>query len=554
MAKRKASEAYGTGEPSNNNKYNEPKCKGCGSMNIIASSGDEYCGDCGAVLESIILTTGYSYESEHTTEGTQYVRVSRRMNRDDAASVRLHNRWNQEMIRQATARLTGVCRQLGMPLGVEKRAEHLFVESSKRLMEAQCDWVFGRRTDVRVAACVYMAGLESGRPVTLVDVAGAVQTSVYAIGHETKQALALLGIRLPLLDPLLRVEQAVNRVFGGVIKATSSSEQQESIIEQISGGKAKSETSRKFASQLVEFVSSGEEQRVQVIEVSGQVMAFDQLCSRTTGISPNRLVCSAVSMSLEHLYVRAPETEEGVLKRCHREVIFRLVTLFNGAGQHTVLRHVSATQKALIEAGKIVPWLEGIKLTMDNVAVHLEGILFYYKQARSLLFAIREKQTREEGEGEGEGEEEGEEDAQADAGGSKAFESAVSGVVARLSKAPSFARAEERRERRAIIMSECAYKSDTGPVKQRNASSGVAANEAQREVEVIRRLYRAGVDREALLSLPLHTLEHIGEVSSRRGALDDNGRRRLDTETVGAEDMTDDEVLAYMTKFSQNNE
>ncbi|KAJ2868379.1 transcription factor TFIIIB subunit brf1 [Coemansia erecta] len=503
-------------------KYNEPTCRECGSTNVISSSGDEYCGDCGAVLEGVILTNSYSYEAEHTNEGTQYIRRPQHVDPNDASSVRLHNSWSQGMIRQATTQLAGVCRQLEMPSAVERRAEHLFVESSKKMMEAGRDWVFGRRMGVRVAACAYIAGLESGRPVTLVDVAGAAQTSVYAIGHEAKQALAMLGINLPLLDPLLRVEQAVNRVFGGVIKAADSG-QREEIVEQISGGESRGVMARRFGSQLVDFVSGGE-QRTQAIEVSGQVMAFDQLCSLSTGVNPNTLVCSAVSMSLEHLYVSAPHTEEGVLRRSQREVIFRLVALFGGAGQHTVLRHVTATQKALVEAGKTAPWLAGVKLTPGNVAVHLEGILFSYTQARSLLFAIRERRT--------------------DVPGSGEFEAVVSDVVAKLSKTPAFVRSEERRERRARILADCASEAEAGPVRRHAVSGG----DVEREIEVIRRLDRAGIDREALLNLPFHTLEQLGEMSSRSAALDEKGRRRLDTETIGLDDMADDELLAYIGK------
>ncbi|KAJ2553960.1 transcription factor TFIIIB subunit brf1 [Coemansia sp. RSA 1933] len=513
MPKRKALEML----EAKGSKYEEGRCKECRSTNVISSSGDEYCGDCGAVLESVILTTSYSYEAEHGNEGITYVRMPTHVNTDDPASVRLHNKWSRGMIRQATEQLTGACRQLGLPSGVEQRAKYLFVESTKRLMESGCEWVFGRRTGVRVAACVYIAGLESGRPVTLVDVAGAAQTSVYAIGHETKQTLTMLELKLPLLDPLLRVEQAVNRVFGGVLKSEADSQRTE-IADQVSGN---AKGARTFALRLVDFVADGEQRRTQAIEVAGQVLAFDQLCSRATGTNPNTLVCSAVAMSLEHLYVCAAHTEEDMLRRSQREVIFRLVTLFNGAGQHTVLRHVTATQKALIEAGKTAPWLTGIKLTIDTVAVHLEGILFCYEQARALLFAIHEKQNPEASSLEG-------------------FEASVSGVVANLSKAPSFVRSEMRRERRARILE------NAGGSKSVSAAGG---DGLQREIEVIGRLHRAGaVDREALLSMPLHTLEQLGNMCSRGAMLDEEDRRRLDSETVGLDDMDDDEALAYIGK------
>ncbi|KAJ1727649.1 hypothetical protein LPJ72_005835 [Coemansia sp. Benny D160-2] len=96
--------------------------------------------------------------------------------------------------------MAGVRRQLGLQ-GIEKRAEFVFVESSKKIMETGTEWVFGRRSNARLAA----------------------------------------------------------------------------------------------------------------------LMAFDQLCSRGTGVNPNTLVCSAVSMGLEHLYASAPHTSEGMLKRSRRK-------------------------------------------------------------------------------------------------------------------------------------------------------------------------------------------------------------------------------------------
>ncbi|KAJ2513737.1 transcription factor TFIIIB subunit brf1, partial [Coemansia sp. RSA 2049] len=526
MSKRKAVDTCEISSGSKNSRCYEPVCQECGSTNIITGLSDEYCGDCGTVIESVILTTNYSYESEKTTEGQQYVRLPKRVDANDAASVRIHNSWSQDMIRQAVIRLTGICRQLGLQ-GIEKRAEFLFVESSKKMMETGAEWVFGRRSNARLAACVYIAGLESGKPVTLVDVAGAVQVSAYTIGHEAKQALAMLEIRLPLLDPLLRVEQAVNRVFGGVIKATcGNAGEKDAMVEQLSGTGSKSATLRTFALRLMEFVSDSEKHRTRVIEVSGQVMAFDQLCSRSTGVNPNTLVCSAVSMGLEHLYVSAPHTSEGMLKRSHREVIFKLVALFNGAGQHTILRHVSATQKALIEAGKIAPWLSDIKLSMDNVAVHLEGILFSYGQAHALLFAVRETRTQESTID------------KAVLSGSGNFGSAVSDVVAKISKAPSYVRSEARRERRKNILDRYVSDSEVEPAKWSGACN---EDEAQRETRLIWSLYRAGIDREALLSLPLHTLEQIGNESIRSAALNQQDRQRLDTEVVGVDDMAEDE-------------
>ncbi|KAJ2510461.1 hypothetical protein H4217_007858 [Coemansia sp. RSA 1939] len=315
--------------------------------------------------------------------------------------------------------MAGVRRQLGLQ-GIEKRAEFVFVESSKKMIETGAECVFGGRSNARLAA-------------------------------------------LPLLDPLLRVEQAVNRVFGGMIKATcGNAGEKDAMVERLSGTGAK----------------NSERHRTRVIEVLGQVMAFDQLCSRSTGVNPNTLVCSAVSMGLEHLYVSAPHTSEGMLKRSHCKVIFR----------------------------------------------------------QAFLFAVRETRTQEST------------NDKAALSGSAKFESAASDVVAKISKAPSYVWSEAQRERRKNIPDQYVSDSEVEPAKWSGACN---KDEAQRETRLIWSLYRAGIDRKALLSLPLHTLEQIGNESIGSAALNQQDRQRLDTEIVGVDDMAEDEVLAYISTIAK---
>ncbi|KAJ2743386.1 hypothetical protein H4S06_005581, partial [Coemansia sp. BCRC 34490] len=146
---------------------------------------------------------------------------------------------------------------------------------------------------------------------------------------------------------------------------------------------------------LMGFVSDSERHRTRVIEVLGQVMAFDQLCSRGTGVNPNTLVCSAVSMGLEHLYASAPHTSEGMLKRSRRKVIFR----------------------------------------------------------QAFLFAVWKTRTQEST------------NDKAALSGSGNFESAAPDVVAKISKAPLYARSEAQRERRRNILDRYVSDSEVEPAK-----------------------------------------------------------------------------------------
>ncbi|KAJ1872613.1 hypothetical protein LPJ71_011822, partial [Coemansia sp. S17] len=140
-------------------------------------------------------------------------------------------------------------------------------------------------------------------------------------------------MQLPLADPLLRIERAVNRVFGCALKSRTDTEGRQSTVSHIAGT---AKAAQGFPDLLLGFLANNEALRPKLIEVAGQVLAFEQLCSRHAGFNPGTLVCSAVAMGIEHLFVVAPDTEAGSLRRCQQEVICRLVALLNGSGQRTI--------------------------------------------------------------------------------------------------------------------------------------------------------------------------------------------------------------------------
>ncbi|KAJ2631152.1 hypothetical protein GGF44_003988, partial [Coemansia sp. RSA 1694] len=489
-------------------------CPECAGTEIHTGGGEEYCGDCGAVVNSIILTSNHSYDSERQF-GSNYIRLPAHRDNSDPASVRFHSRWSQDMVKQARSSISLACGSLGLS-GLAERAERIFVDCSKRLMSPCLQvkaGVFGRNGLLRAVASVYIAALEANKALSLVDVAAATRLSVFAIGNAAKDVLSLLDMQLPLADPLLRIERAVNRVFGCALKSRTDTEERRNTMSHITGS---AKAALGFPGQLLEFLAANEALRPKLIEVSGQVMAFEQQCSRHAGFNPGTLVCSAVAMGIEHLFVTAPDTEAGMLKRCQREVICRLAAFLNGSGQRTILRHVATLQQELVKASKATPWLAQTAITADTVAVYLAEILFCYEKTRSWLFGLRPEAP-------------------------VAPELEMRSLVADLTNPPSFARAQCTRERRHAILA--ADNNDSATDKRSNCGEEAA----------IKRLHQLGVDHDALLTLPLHTLEDIAPAVVRSRHLQDDRRQQLDAPTVGPEDMSEEEVGEYLRALSGPN-
>ncbi|KAJ2775041.1 hypothetical protein IWQ57_000562 [Coemansia nantahalensis] len=486
-----------------------PACSDCGGTALLWSGGDEYCSECGAVLDSVLLTA----DSEHVPEGEEhrnYVPHLRRANKSDPGDVRFHKTWNRGMTAEAHRSIGALCAALGMA-GLGERSQRIFDDSVRALMGGGARVVFGRWTAARVCACVYVAAREAGRVLGLVDIAREARVGVFLVGREVKRAAAALGMQLPQPDPLLQAETAVNRLVGLATTARRDPALEAEVVAAVAA--AARAAQKQLPAQLLAFLAGDPQLRPALVEATGALMEFDRACSRHTGVNPNTLVCAALALAVEHAYAASEHSDGRALKQGHRDVVIRLVALRNGAGHSTVAQHMAAMQKALVQASSAVPWLAGMSITRNSVAAHALDIAFCYGQAQSWVFSVRASP-----------------DADAPAAGNAV--SALPGLLAALDKAPSFARAETRREHRARILD-----ADAPPP---------AAGD--REAAVVGRLCALGVARDALLALPLATLEQMLPAAARAHALTDAARSRLDLPTVTAADMSDGEVDAYLRR------
>ncbi|KAI8323284.1 hypothetical protein GQ54DRAFT_296846 [Martensiomyces pterosporus] len=520
------------------------KCAECGSADIIEGSGDVYCGECGAVVSSVVLTNKYSFDAEQIHSSSTYIRQPHIANLGERASERLSKRWNQMRLREIHECIRHLCAQLEIR-GIEERANHIFIDMAKRLADSLEAVIFGRPGRVRAAASVYIAAIEDSKPLTVVDIASAAGTSFFVVGRAVKEILGLLDKKLPMLDPLLRVERVVNRVFGRIARCCGDVKERVTLIALISGT---AKNARGFPELLLEFLGSDESLRPRIIDISGRVMAFIQSCSQDTGNNPNSIACAAVSVAIEHFFVADDDTALASIKKGQRDVIFKLIALPNAASEHTISKHVRTVLVALARASETTPWLKDMKVAADTAAVHLPDILSCYEHARSLLFntglgPMANDWSSSPQPGTGEATSAGSDKTRPEIARTPGH---IAGLVTELSEAPTYKRARNTRERRLRILRTFERDVPNSPMPL-PASSQLHADEDEHEKEValLKQLYELGVDNGALLSLPPSTLEQIASAAARSSRIAESNSH-LDSPNVGPEDMSEEELLAYL--------
>ncbi|KAI9471125.1 hypothetical protein BX667DRAFT_517220 [Coemansia mojavensis] len=502
------------------------QCRECGSYDMVHSVGDTYCGNCGTVLDEPELQAHYQYEPTQTH--TTYI-----PHLTDSPSSRFSNQWSRERLREAHLLISSYTGRLELQ-DITERAQRIFDDYIRKRME-QCAWAFGSTLEVRVAACVFVAAQAAGKQLFLVQLSKLISSSVFSIGREARQVIRTLDTLKDLLakaelaDPTMQAETAVNRVFGYVHKTKQDPKFADKVLQLLIGpGK----TVRAFPKQLLDFMQN-ETLRPRMVATAALGVEFFRTCGLSTGINLNTQLCAAVSLAIEYYY-KADSLELCTLRRGHRDVIYKLVALPNSASPNTTARFSARAHKKLLEAAQTVPWLAK-DVSIDLAIGHLEDILFCCQQAQAWMFSVGTAEQHNDAESSGDLE-----------NYNSVEQLRISKVVSALSTAPAFAQAELLRQRREAILERIGQ----NPVSiEAEAVDGTIAvndnaelNTEEREARVLKRLWRLNVvDRNALLSLPLHTLEGFLEAASmpRKNV-------ELDAPNVGPEDMTNEELAAYL--------
>ncbi|KAJ2856781.1 hypothetical protein J3B02_001403 [Coemansia erecta] len=481
-------------------------CSSCGSTDLVDNGHFEYCDNCGCVTDN----TEYA-DTQLSYAQNDYVGNFISFNRDTGIE-RLGMRWNRTKLIEAHRSIDTLCLQMRL-LGVADRAKRIFsdfIGLMMRTSEAKSN-VFDTFTDLRVAACVYIAAIEDNRSLTLIDVASVVHKNLFELGALVKQITSALDIRLPVTDPQMQVTRIVDKLIDCGSRCLDNAKDRNEIEELVAGVQKKS---KKVPSLLIDFLGTrGNSVRAELIRLAGRTIEFCRVGDSHTGMNPMTIVGTAISISLEHVFVKHHDTMEFLqLSSCQRQVLVRLVALVTKTGPKVVLGYLAEIMRRLLKVAKGVPWLRDVAKKPDMVGWHLPDILFFQDSSRGWLFADNNLAPND------------------------SDQSAVTmqqvGVTGENIDAPAFARAEKRRSRRQKML--C---STTEPS---------SANNGQGEASVVKRLWQMGVDQEALLNLPLHTLSDLQNVVERQRGLTLDDRKRLDSEVVSALDMSDQELNAYL--------
>ncbi|KAJ2847318.1 hypothetical protein IWW36_003912 [Coemansia brasiliensis] len=504
---------------------------------MLHSVGDTYCGSCGTILDEPELQANYHYEPNFQMHGNYFSHSA------ESPSSRFNNQWSRERLREAHSLISSYTSRLELQ-DITERAQRIFDDYIHKRMEEKCVWAFGSILEVRAGACVFVAAQAAGRQLFLVQISRLIGCNVFVIGREVKQIIRMLDTLKGLLaevdkiDPTLQAETTVNRVFGYVNKTKQDSKFSDDVL-QLTMGVGK--TVRAFPRQLLDFMQHNESLRPRMVATTALEMEFFRQCGLSTGINLNTQLCTAVSLAIEYYY-KVDSAESCTLRRGHRDVIYKLVALPNGTSPITTARFAARVHKKLLEAGKTVPWLTK-DVSIDTATGHLEDILFCCQQAQAWMFGVGRLQQLKYRVS----------PSASDNGDLADVRLHIPNVVSALSTAPAFAQAELLRQRREAILDRVdqdliAIEESDGTTSLDTTNNAKSKANAELEIEkretrVLKRLQRLNViDRNALLSLPLHTLESILEAASipRKDGLE------LDTPTVGPKDMTNEELSAYL--------
>ncbi|KAJ1835206.1 hypothetical protein LPJ63_001331 [Coemansia sp. RSA 2711] len=514
MAKRKHDDGSGAAN-------GLPTCADCGSIDLIQDIGDKYCGACGTVVNELVIFANPE-DDPYCMNSMNYV-PHKRYNRrtTDKNHAPFHTRWSRMQTTTAHRHIEMLADQLNL-FGLAERAQRIFNDYIKKRVRNGVSRPFGSALAECSSACIYIAAHEQNRQLKLIDLAQVVRCSVFVIGRIAKAMLRVLGIHMPPLDPLLRAEAAVNRLFGYLQKIKDDDDFYSDVITLLPG---RAKSSQGFPQQLLSFMLGSEFMRARLLTITGLTMEFFRACALSMGANPSVLVCSAIALGVEYMFAAAESTPDLKLSRRHREVIYKLVVLPNGISHHTITKHSTDTHKSLVEASKTVPWLKESTVTTSVAILHLEDILMCYQHLQEWLFSLQ-LQSQDDGE---------------DVVIDHAAKVRLSSVVSNLSKPPAYARAEKRRKRRLEIIKNCeAAAADSGSegIEEQDTSS-----ESRWERALVQRLLAVGADRNALVSLPLHSLEKLlpAVARSRNPVTVD-----LDAPSVGPQDMPDTELYEYV--------
>ncbi|KAI5181902.1 transcription factor IIIB 90 kDa subunit [Nematocida sp. AWRm80] len=181
------------------------KCGICKSSKIETDAARDisYCTSCGLVVEESTIVSDVQFAQD--TKGTsvlqgQYVSMG-----DTKKLVA-----GRFITTNHMANIKAIAKSIGEALGIGETQINAALRWYN--ISLQFNFTKGRRTQVLLAACLYITCREEETPHMLIDFAAVLRVNVFKIGGMFLKLTRLLNISVPLIDPSLYVPRFCNKL------------------------------------------------------------------------------------------------------------------------------------------------------------------------------------------------------------------------------------------------------------------------------------------------------------------------------------------------------
>ncbi|KAH3764095.1 brf1 subunit of RNA polymerase iii transcription initiation factor iiib [Pelomyxa schiedti] len=184
-------------------KSNAKKCPGCGRgpEKMTKENGQLVCAACGAIVEDVAMVSEVNFME---TGGGGRKAVGKFVSAVGAASGSSMSR--TQTLERARNRIEQMASLLALPQAVAECAHRLY------FLCLQSGFTRGRKAVNIAAACIYVVCRRENKPYMLLDIADALDTSVYSIGHCFLQMTAELELNIPVIDPSLYIHRFASQL------------------------------------------------------------------------------------------------------------------------------------------------------------------------------------------------------------------------------------------------------------------------------------------------------------------------------------------------------
>lgn len=174
------------------------KCGICKNSSIATDKARDisYCTSCGLIIEESTIVSDVQFAQD--TKGSSVLQGQYVSQGDSKKLVS-----GKFITTNHMANIKGIAKSIGDSLGIGDTQ----INSSIRWynLSLQFNFTRGRRTEILLAACLYITCREEETPHMLIDFSSVLRVNVFKIGNVFLKLIRVLNISIPLVDPSLFV-------------------------------------------------------------------------------------------------------------------------------------------------------------------------------------------------------------------------------------------------------------------------------------------------------------------------------------------------------------